>query len=237
MAKNKSRPKKEKRSKGRRQLPSTQSHIPFAEIRDGIVIMKDGTLRRVLRVSSLNFALKSEDEQRGIIQGYVGFLNSLDFELQIVVQSRKLNIHPYLEQLGILARQQDNELLRKQTKSYRAFIWRFVEETNIMDKQFYIVVPYVPSRHKRKSYWSRLRDVLLPAAAITIKQEKFEQYIIELDRQVALVVSSLSSIGLEAKSLATEELIVLYYNVYNPRMKEQQRVHHIADMQIDHSLA
>lgn len=224
-------------SKGKKNLPSTQSHIPFAEIRDGVVIMKDGTLRRVLQVSSLNFALKSEDEQRGIIQGYVGFLNAIDFELQIVVQSRKLNIDPYVEQLDILARQQENELLRKQTRSYRSFIAHFVEATNIMDKQFYIVIPYAMDRHKRKSYWTRLRDVLVPASAIRFKQEKFDRHVLELDRQVSLVISGLSGIGLEVKPMTTEKLIVLYYNVYNPSVKRQRQLHDIADMQVDQSIA
>src|SRR3989339_742186 len=141
-------------------VPSSQQYIPFGEIRDDLIIMKDGTLRTVLLVSSLNFALKSEDEQKAIVQGYVSFLNTLNFELQIVIQSRKLNIEKYLNKLDGLARHQDNELLRKQTLTYRSFVKKLVEETDIMDKKFFVVVPFSPFSNKRKGFWIRLQEVL-----------------------------------------------------------------------------
>src|SRR3989338_4007256 len=103
-------------------LPATQTYLPIAEIKDGTVLLKDGTLRSVLLVSSLNFALKSEDEQNAIISAYVGFLNSIDFPIQIVVQSRRLQIKPYLERLIKMELEQTNELLRIQTADYRSFV-------------------------------------------------------------------------------------------------------------------
>lgn len=215
--------------------PSTQEHLPFAEVRDDLVIMKDGTLRTVLLVSSLNFALKSEDEQTGIIQGYVSFLNTLDFELQIVIQSRKLNIEKYLEQLETLARQQDNELLRKQTLSYRAFIAKLVEESDIMDKKFFVVVPFSPHSKKRKSYWTRLREVLSQASVIRLNQKKLEEYKVEMGRRVSLVNSGLQGIGLQVQVLDTQALIELYYNTYNPITHQQRRIQDIDKMQVEGS--
>lgn len=215
------------------QASSTQRYLPFAEIRDGVVIMKDGTLRAVVLVSSLNFSLKSEDEQRGIVQAYVGFLNTIDFPLQIVIQSRKLNIEKYLTKLEVLARQQDNELLRKQTLSYRSFVKKLVEEADIMDKKFFVVVPYSPVSKKKKSFWSRAKEVLSPAALVKLNQEQFQKYVAELDRRMNVVMGGLRSIGLETHVLDTQALIEVYYNTYNPATKQRQRIEDVGKIQID----
>ncbi len=215
---------------------STQAHLPFVEIRDGLVLMKDGTLRAILLVSSVNFALKSEDEQKGIVQGYVSFLNTIDFELQIVVQSRKLNIEKYLTKLDGLARQQENELLRKQTMSYRSFIEKMVVDAEIMDKKFFVVVPYSPYSKKKKSFWSRFQEVLAPAKKIRLSQAQFEKYKIEVDRRVGSVNAGLKGIGLQVAMLDTQALIELYYNAYNPITKQQKRVEDIDKMQVDQTI-
>ncbi len=216
--------------------PSSQKYIPFAEIRDNTVIMKDGHMRAVILVSSLNFALKSEDEQRGVIQGYVQFLNSLDFELQIVMQSRQLNIDKYLEKLDQLARQQDNELLRKQTGSYRSFIAKLVEDAKIMDKKFYVVVPYSPFSNKKKNFWNRFNEVLFPSTIIKMNQEKFDDYTMELQRRIGRVQGGLQGVGLKTQQLDTQALIELYYNTYNPISKAQRRVEDITSMQVDRTV-
>ncbi|MFH1426303.1 MAG: hypothetical protein ABIG66_02610 [Candidatus Kerfeldbacteria bacterium] len=216
--------------------PSTQIHLPFSEIRDGMVLMKDGALRRVILVSSINFALKSEDEQKGIIQGYVAFLNSLDFEIQIVIQSRKLDIEKYLTKLDTLARQQDNELLRKQTKAYRSFVQKMVEDADIMDKKFYVIVPYSPFYKKKKSFMTRFQEVLTPARVVKLSQAKLEKYKTELDRRVDRVMGGLRSTGLAAQPLDTQSLIELYYNAYNPVTKQKTRIEDIDKMQVDRSL-
>lgn len=227
MAKNKNTQSKE--------APSTQLHVPFAEIRENIVVMKDGTLRVLMLVSSLNFALKSEDEQKGIVQGYISFLNSIDFELQIVIQSRRLNIEKYLRKLDTIAKQQDNELLRKQTKSYRQFVERLVQQADIMDKKFYVVVPFSPFSDKRRSYWARLREVVSPASVVKIEEQKFIEYKQEMMRRVGLVTSGLRSIGLTTNILDTQALIELFYNTYNPMSTQQKRIENIDDMRIDRS--
>ena len=125
--------KKAKAKKHKR--PSTQAHLPIAEIKEGVVIMKDGTLRKVLLTSSINFSLKSEDEQNALISSYVGFLNSIDFPLQILVQSRKLQMQPYLDKLIAIEREQKNELLRIQIADYRSFISELVDIGQIMTKR------------------------------------------------------------------------------------------------------
>lgn len=230
--------KKPVRKVAKSKMPSvsTQKHLPFSEIRDGVVIMKDGTLRRVVLVSSLNFSLKSEDEQKGIIQGYVQFLNTVDYELQIVIQSRKLNIEKYLTKLDSLAAAQDNELLRKQTKAYRGFIAKLVEDADIMDKKFFVVVPYSPFSKKKKGFFERAREVLSPASVVKLNEQKFEKYQLELDRRVRGAISGLKGIGLQTQVLDTQALIELYYNTYNPVTKQNRRIESINDMRVDRTL-
>lgn len=241
MAKNKKkkntapRPVRQVKKKGG-QSPSTQQYIPFAEIRDDVMIMKDGTLRTVILVSSLNFALKSEDEQKGIVQGYVSFLNSIDFELEIVIQSRKLNIEKYLGKLDTLMRQQTNELLHKQTNSYRSFVAKLVEEADIMDKKFFVVIPFSPFTNKRKGFFARLQEVISPASIVKLKQAKFEQYKEEMGRRVSLVDGGLRGIGLVTQILDTQALIELFYNTYNPASTQKKRIENIHDMQVDWSV-
>lgn len=219
---------KSKKSKS----PSTQGHMPFSEIRQDTVIMKDGTLRAVLLVSSINFSLKSEDEQQAIIQGYVGFLNTIDFPFQIVIQSRKLNIERYLKKLDNIAKHQDNELLRKQTKSYRSFVSRLVDEADIMDKKFFAVVPYSPLTNKKKSYWTRLQEVVSPASVVKLKAEQFRKYREELMRRTRTVVNGLEAIGLDTQMLDTEALIELYANSYNPSYAQRES-HSLDELQVE----
>lgn len=206
--------KKKKRKKAKR--PSTQAHLPIAEIKDGVVVLKDGTLRSTLLVSSLNFALKSEDEQNAIISSYVGFLNSIDFPLQIVVQSRRLQIKPYLEELKKKESEQRNELLRVQIADYRAFIAELVEIGQIMTKKYYVVVPFDPLSNKKKSFWSRMKEVIKPMVGVRLKDERFRKRKADLDSRVRQVSGGLSSIGLSAIPLDTQALIELYYSTYNP---------------------
>lgn len=209
-------PKKITHSTKSTSLPSTQKNLYIAEIRQDTVVLKDGTLRAVLEVSSINFALKSEDEQQAIIQGYVGFLNTLDFEMQIVIQSRKLDIRAYLTSLDELAKNQTNELLKVQTGEYRHYIEELVTLSEIMEKRFYVIVPYSPFSSKRKNFFSRAQEVILPSRVIKLADSKFDKYIKELDRRTSIVASGLTSIGLKVSQLDTQHLIELYYEMYNP---------------------
>ena len=209
MAKN----KKKTKASG---IPATKVFLPISEIKEGVVILKDGTLRAVLMVSSVNFALKSEDEQNALISSYVGFLNSIDFPLQIVVQSRKMQIQPYIEQLRVREKEQTNELLRIQTADYRAFIQELVEIGEIMTKKFYVIITYDPLTNKKKSFYSRFKEVLHPILPVHLKEEMFQRRKKDLDLRVRNVNSGLTSIGLNVVQLDTQALIELYYSTYNP---------------------
>lgn len=178
--------------------------------------MKDGDLRSVIMVSSINFALKNEDEQNAIIAAYVSFLNNISFPLQIVIQSRELNIEGYLSQLKQKEKEQTNELLKMQITEYISYIKELISLSKIMNKRFYVVVPYNPLTDKKKGFLSRLTETFSPASLIKMKEEKFMRLRKELSRRVDTVISGLSSIGLNTIELDTQSLIELYYNTYNP---------------------
>lgn len=197
-------------------MPATKAYLPISEIKDSVVVLKDGTLRSVLMVSSINFALKSEDEQNALISSYVSFLNSIDFPLQIVVQSRKLQVQPYIDHLRAQEKEQTNELLRIQTADYRAFIQELVEIGEIMTKKFYVIVTYDPLSNKKKSFYSRFKEVLRPIAPVHLKEEIFQRRKKDLDLRLRNVHAGLTSIGLNVVQLDTQALIELYYSTYNP---------------------
>ena len=155
--------------------PNTQTYLDIAEIRDEVVVLKDGTLRAVLITSSINFSLKSEDEQNGTISAYVGFLNSLDFPVQICVQSRRLQIKPYLEKLIAQEKKQTNELLRMQTAEYVQYISELVELGEIMSKRFYVVIPYIPGGDEKENFFRRLSAILSPVMSIRLHDKQFQE--------------------------------------------------------------
>jgi len=195
---------------------STQRYLDIAEIRDNTVIMKDGTLRAVILVSSINFSLKSEDEQNAIIAAYVGFLNNIDFPLQVVVQSRELDIENYLTALKQKEKEQTNELLKIQIAEYVQYITELISIGKIMNKKFYIVVTYNPLSDKQKGFFSSLSDALKPGAMVKMKREMFMRRREKLTRRTENVIGALASIGLNSIELDTQSLIELYYNTYNP---------------------
>ena len=195
---------------------STQKFLDIAEIRDNTVIMKDGTLRAVILVSSINFSLKSEDEQNAIIAAYVGFLNNIDFPLQVVVQSRELDIENYLTALKQKEKEQTNELLKIQIAEYVQYITELISIGKIMNKKFYIVVTYNPLSDKQKGFFSSLSDALKPGAMVKMKREMFMRRREKLTRRTENVIGALASIGLNSIELDTQSLIELYYNTYNP---------------------
>jgi hypothetical protein len=225
--------KSKKAVQQKQKMPSTQLHLPIQELREGTVVLKDGTLRAVLLVSSINFALKSEDEQNALIGSYVSFLNSLDFPLQIVIQSRKLQIKPYLESLAEIERTQTNELLATQIADYRSFITELVEIGQIMTKKFYVVVPYDPLSNKKKTFWSRTKELFSSRSAIKLKEKKFQERKAALDSRVRQTVSNLESMSLEVVQLDTQSLIELYYSSYNPDLAFAEQLGNITDIRID----
>lgn len=217
----------------KKKAPPTQQFLDILEVRDGVVVMKDGTLRMVLLASSINFALKSDEEQEAVIAAYVQFLNSLDFLLQIVVQSRKLNIDDYLERLKTIEKQQTNELLKMQTAEYRQYITELVDLSDIMSKRFYVVIPYSPKKMTTQGFFTRLRDAISPTSVIHIKQKKFEEYKDELQKRTEYVIDGLSSIGIKAVPLDTQSLIELYYSTYNPEVATQEPLQDIGKLRME----
>lgn len=213
--------------------PSTKQYLDIAEIKEDIVIMKDGTLRAVLLASSINFALKSEEEQNAIISGYVQFLNGLDFPLQIIIQSRRLNIEKYLNKLKEQEKKQLNELLKMQIADYRQFVGELIALGDIMSKKFYVAVPYSPFTNKRKNFFERFREVLVPASAIKLHGAKFLERKRELMMRAENVMSGLQSMGVQTAVLDTQSLIELFYNAYNPELAETEKMAPVENLRVE----
>ena len=212
---------------------STQQFLDIAEIREDVVVMKDGTMRAVLLVSSINFSLKSEDEQEAIIQGYIAFLNSLDSPVQILIQSRKLDIDDYLNRLKEQEKTQTNDLLRNQSADYRQFVKELVELGEIMQKKFFVVVPYNPASAKRKGFFARMSEVLSPLVSARLREEQFRQRKKDLMIKVDNVRASLNSMSLISAMLDTQSLIELYYTAYNPQSMQTQKLEKVGNLQIE----
>lgn len=204
--------------------PATQRYLDIAEIRDDMVILNDGTVRSVLLVSSINFALKSEDEQEAIIQSYVTFLNGLDYPIQVVIQSRRMNIDSYLVSLAEQEKKTENDLLRSQIGDYRTFVSELVELGHIMQKRFYVVIPYDPLTNKKRGFFHRLSLVLSPAAAANLNEKQLQDRREQLGRRTSMASGNLLSMGLQTARLDTQGLIELYYNAYNPDLFEEERL-------------
>ena len=184
------------------------------------MVLKNGTLRAVLMVSSVNFELKSSQEQEAIVASYQNFLNSLDFPVQILVSSRRLDIDPYLELLDQKEKTQENELLRFQIADYRNFIKNLVGTANIMTKSFYIVVPFALTEGSKETFLDKIKVALNPKQALVEKRMEFENYKNQLWQRVEHIIAGLAGSGIRMVPLKTQELIELFYNSYNPTVIE-----------------
>lgn len=195
-------------------LASAQAYLPISEIKDGLIVLKDGSLRAVLLVAGTNFGLRSQEEQQAIIVSWQHFLNSLDFPIQIVVRSKKVDLSQYLQVLEKAAKNQKNELLRYQTESYIEYLKGLIDVANVVTKEFYVVVPYYPSPIAQISLFDKIASFFgfktLPAG------ENFESSKAALFQRVEVIKAGLENIGLKVAPLSTEQLIDLFYNVYNP---------------------
>lgn len=212
---------KEERQKN---IASFQKYLDISEIRDGVVVLKNKGLRAILMVSSINFALKSQEEQDAIVFHFQSFLNSLDFTLQIVISSRKLNIEDYYKTLAIREKEQPNELLKVQIGEYRNFIKELIEMSNIVNKTFYIVVPYSSSEELSqagKNLFSGLsQGDEAKKTTSSFGAEDFVKNRNQLMQRVQHVASGLSGVGVKMTPLNTQELIELFYTIYNPEISE-----------------
>lgn len=198
--------------------PKTQDFIPIKEIRDGIVVLKDGSIRAILMASAINIALKSAEEQQAIVLQFQSFLNSLDFPVQISVQSRRYDIKPYLLTLEKRIEQQEEELLRLQTREYIEFIRWFTDSVNIMSKKFYIIVPYAGtvSAQKKTGPIDTIINTLVPTKNFGSNAEQFEEQRSQIEQRIAIVKAGISRLGVRASQLNTEQAIEVFYNMFNP---------------------
>lgn len=202
---------------------ATQEFVPVKEIRDGIVILKNGGMRSLVLVSSLNFALKSEDEQSSILMQFQNFLNSLDFSVQIFIQSKKLDIRPYVALLEDRYKDQVSELMKIQVREYIEFVKTFVENTSIMSKSFFVVVPYDPaainiSKNPISKFFPGKNNNQTQSENA---DEQFNEYRSQLEQRVAVVEQGLVRCGIRTAELGTEEVVELYYKLFNPGETEK----------------
>lgn len=197
---------------------SSQSFVPVEEVRNGVIVLKTDGYRGVLMCSATNFALKSEDEQRAIIGGFQNFLNTLDFSVEIVVHSRKMDIRPYLALLEGRLENQATELMRLQLREYIAFIRNFMDSSDIMTKLFYVVVPYTPAVVSEVA--SAIPFLKSQGGGAATDTNNFEEHRVQLEQRMGLVAAGLQSAGVRAVALGTEEIIELLYRSFNPGVTE-----------------
>jgi hypothetical protein len=197
-------------------MPATQDFLEIDQIREGVIILKNKALRGVMMVSSINFALKSDEEQQGIISQFQDFLNSLDFSVQTVIQSRRLNITGYLEKLKDLENKQSNDLMMVQVQEYRKFIGELVAAGTIMSKTFFVVVPFTILEAEGASATQLIKSRGMP----TLTEERFQMIKQQLWQRMEFVALGLRRCGLQAVPLTTPELIELFWSLHHPKQAE-----------------
>lgn len=226
---------------------STQNTLQIAEIRDGIVIMNDGSFRSVVMVKSINFDLMSPQEQEAVEYSYQGFLNSLYFPVQIFIRSQKVDLQPYIAKLDKIRTEHDNMLLAMLMEDYIMYIDQLSQQTNIMDKKFYVVIPYLPGTEgqkiiaqgkeaiaQSKGFFSGLQALFNNKEQhVTINEADLEKAKNELRNRVQSVLAGLMQCGVQGLPLDTQELIELYYDTYNPDTATRQQLKNFNDLTAD----
>lgn len=219
---------------------STQNTLEIAEIRDGIVIMDDGSYRAVIMVKSTNFDLMSQAEQEAIEFSYQGFLNSLYFPIQIFIRSQRVDLQPYIEKLEKIKSEHDNMLLAMMMEDYINFIYNLSQQANVMNKNFYVVIPYFPlgdvqkALTQSKDFFAGLANLFSPKDKhVTISEADLEKAKTELRNRIQSVLAGLLQAGIQGLPLDTQELIELYYDVYNPDTATRQQLKNFNDLSTD----
>jgi hypothetical protein len=216
---------------------STQNTLQIAEIRDGIVIMSDGSFRSIVMLKSINFDLMAPEEREAVEYAYQGFLNSLYFPIQIFIRSQKVDIRPYLERLDKIRQEHDNMLLALLMEDYLGFVDGLAMQTNIMDKKFYVVIPYFPTADvqkaltQSKNFFSGLKTMFKPQEHhVVINEQDLNTAKDELRNRVQAVLGGLQQCGVQGLPLDTQELIELYYDAYNPDTATRQQLKNFNDL-------
>ena len=216
-----------------KETSSSQSLISLQQIKKGVVILKSGSLRSVLEVSGINFDLKSEEEQSSVLMSWRNLINNLDFPLQVVAHSRRVNIESYLNFLQERISQETNNLLKFQGEDYHTFIKGLVTGNNIMKKKFYVIVPYDPIMLKTKTILSQIAEAYKTllnlrhqafSVTIPLSDESFNQHYQQLIIRQNNIITNLTRMGLQTKPLTTKELIELFFNSYNPEAFERESI-------------
>jgi type IV secretory pathway VirB4 component len=214
---------------GKSNFANSQTLVEIEGVKDGIVILKTGELRRIVMVGGLNFALKSESEQNIITQGYQEFLNSLSFPLQILIHSRKINIEKYLATLDGRRAEEKSGLLQDQITEYQEFIRSFVSDNAIMEKTFFVVIPFLPISLPSKDTFTNLIPFFKKSEAQKTESQAaldaaFEEAKAQLTQRVSQVVEGLTVLGLDAEPLEDDAVVELFYNFYNPESVEKDHL-------------
>ena len=205
--------------------PATQEFVTIDEIREGIIILKNGGLRAVLMCGSRNLELESMDSQNAVISAYADFVNSFDWPIQIIIHSRKLDINPYLNMLEERLKTQENELLKIQTAEYIDFIRNFTTLADIMIKRFYVGVPFDPIESKTEGPIEKITSLLPKTQPKNVlSEEKFKEYRSQLFQRIEHTILTLAHVGIKASQLQTDGLVELFYNLYNPEELEKHAV-------------
>ena len=202
---------------------NTKQFVEVEDIRDKAIVLKDGSLRGILEVGSINFELKSTEEQEAIIQYFQNFLNSLDFSLQISVISRRLNIDSYVQILEEKRAVEQNELMKIQIGDYKRFVTGLTELANIMSKKFYVVIPYHVQELgiQKQGLMDSVKSMFSPSKTVQkLSEEKFGEYQRQLIQRIEVVLGGLGALGLKPRILEAEELKDIFFNLYNPEEKE-----------------
>lgn len=193
---------------------ATQDFVPIKEVRDGVIILKDGSMRAIVMASSINFALKSPDEQQGVIMQFQNFLNGLDFSVQISIQSRELDIRPYIAMLEGRYKNETGDLMKIQIKEYIQFVRNFVDQTKIMTKSFFVVIPFSPTSSTTQKKSSS--DILGAKKGKEDNNSNFSENRTQLEQRIGTISQGLSGCGIKTIQLGTEEIVELFYKIFNP---------------------
>lgn len=216
---------------------STQNSLQIAEVRDGIIVMNDGSFRSVVMVKSINFDLMSPQEREAVEYSYQGFLNSLYFPVQIFMRSQRVDLRPYIERLDKIRTEHDNMLLSVLMNDYITFIAQLSSQTNIMDKRFYVVIPYFPvaditkALTQSKNFFTGISNLFSNKQQhVTINEQDLAKAKDELRNRVQAVLAGLQQCGIQGLPLDTQELIELYYDSYNPDTATRQQLKNFSDL-------
>ncbi|MFA6527970.1 MAG: hypothetical protein WCT46_00315 [Candidatus Gracilibacteria bacterium] len=225
------------KAKHQNPMMSTQLHLKIAEIHDNTAVLKNGGLRAVLKTSSVNLHLKSEEEQNAVIFSYQHFLNSLEFPIQIVIRSKKLDLDNYIANLKKIEAKQENRLLKEQTVEYIEYIQKLIEYADIMEKEFFVVIPQNPYRTSQNPNFLKtiIENFNSKDTIAKIKQRKteFDQLQKQLNQRINVVKSGLENCGLHVDLLNTQQLIELFYETYNPLTARSQKIANINKINIE----